>query len=159
REGQGRTLKIRANGEGTRTVTIGYVVEAPLWKSSYRVTALGNGKARMQGWAVLENVSGGDWEDVDLTVVTGNPVTFRQALYATYAVGRPEVPGDGLGRFLRKPDEGAVDAEEKGADEAPAPPPPPPPPPAPASKARATGEAVTVPGGRMPAAEPAKPLA
>src|SRR5690242_19649564 len=84
REGQGRTLKIRANGSGSRTITIAYVVEAPLWKSSYRI-ANGNdpGDVHMQGWAILENVSGTDWTDVDLTVVTGNPVTFRQALYQT----------------------------------------------------------------------------
>src|SRR6185436_17021065 len=74
REGQGRTLKIRALGEGSRTVTIAYVVETPLWKSSYRLATGGEkpGKAHIQGWAVLENVSGADWNDVDLTVVTGN---------------------------------------------------------------------------------------
>ncbi|MBL9097284.1 MAG: DUF4139 domain-containing protein [Alphaproteobacteria bacterium] len=143
REGQGRTLKIRAVGDGSRKVTIAYVVEAPLWKSSYRVTALGGGKARLQGWAVLENVTGNDWEDVDLTVVTGNPVTFRQALYATYYVTRPEVPVEILGRILPKPDDGAVTAREESAAEGYAPPPPPPAPmPAmapPAEKARANG--------------------
>jgi hypothetical protein len=125
REGQGRTLKIRANGEGSRTVTIAYVVEAPLWKSSYRATAIAGGKARLQGWAVLENVTGNDWVDVDLTVVSGNPVTFRQALYATYYVDRPEIPVEVLGRILPKPDEGSVSARGEGfADAAPPPPPP-----------------------------------
>ncbi|NOT40199.1 MAG: DUF4139 domain-containing protein, partial [Alphaproteobacteria bacterium] len=127
REGQGRTLKIRATGDGTRNVTVAYVVEAPLWKSSYRATTLGTGKAKMQGWAVLENVTGNDWVDVDLTVVTGNPVTFRQALYATYYVTRPEVPVEILGRILPKPDDGGVAAgerEERAAMVAPPPPPP-----------------------------------
>ncbi len=136
REGQGRTLKIRANGEGSRTVTIAYVVEAPLWKSSYRVTALTGGKAHLQGWAILENVTGNDWVDVDLTVVTGNPVTFRQALYATYYVDRPEIPVEVLGRILPRPDEGSVDARGQGFAEAapvPAMAPPPPPPPRPES--------------------------
>ncbi|MFM9863497.1 MAG: hypothetical protein ACKVRO_07810 [Micropepsaceae bacterium] len=128
REGQGRTLKIRATGTGARTVTIAYVVEAPLWKSSYRATTLGTGKAKMQGWAVLENVTGNDWVDVDLTVVTGNPVTFRQALYATYYVTRPEVPVEILGRILPKPDDGGVAAGEREERAAMAPPPPPPPP-------------------------------
>lgn len=150
REGQGRTLKIRAHGEGARTVTIAYVVEAPLWKSSYRVTALPEGKARMQGWAILENVTGNDWVDIDLTVVTGNPVTFRQALYATYYVSRPEIPVEVLGRILPKPDEGSVSGRD--ADEAYGPPPPPPP--APAAAPRADGRAterVTVTGSRQPA--------
>ena len=92
REGQSRTLKIRAVGDGTRRLTIAYVVEAPLWKPSYRVTTGKGGKAKLQGWAILENVTGNDWTDVDLTVASGNPVTFRQALYATYYVARPEVP-------------------------------------------------------------------
>jgi hypothetical protein len=158
REGQGRTLKIRANGEGARTVTVAYVVEAPLWKSSYRVTALADGKARMQGWAVLENVTGNDWVEVDLTVVTGNPVTFRQALYATYYVPRPEIPVEVLGRILPKPDEGAVGAREEAAGEAYRAPPAPPPPPAPAAAPRS--EKVTVTGSRYaPAEDSAAPIA
>lgn len=143
REGQGRTLKIRANGTGSRTVTIAYVVETPLWKSSYRLaTGEKPSTAHIQGWAVLENVSGADWKDVDLTVVTGNPVTFRQALYQTYYVSRPEVPVEVLGRILPKPDEGAIasgeEASRRGDMPVPAPAaPPPPPPPAPATFAPA----------------------
>lgn len=134
REGQGRTLRIRANGSGTRKVTVAYVVETPLWKSSYRATTLDAKTARMQGWAILENVTGNDWVDVDLTVVTGSPVTFRQALYATYYVTRPEVPVEILGRILPRPDDGSVPVA--AAEAMPAPPPPPPPAPmAPSMKA------------------------
>lgn len=160
REGQGRTLKIRANGDGARTVTIAYVVEAPLWKSSYRVTALGNGKARMQGWAVLENVTGNDWIDVDLTVATGNPVTFRQALYATYYVSRPEIPVEVLGRILPKPDEGSVSAGEREERADFAPPAPPPPPPAPAMAAPTGGFASRgrTPGDADKADKPGRPI-
>ncbi|MBP6014378.1 MAG: DUF4139 domain-containing protein [Alphaproteobacteria bacterium] len=156
REGQGRTLKIRAVGEGPRTVTVAYVVEAPLWKSSYRTTTLGNGKARLQGWAILENVTGNDWVDVDLTVATGNPVTFRQALYSTYYVDRPEVPVEVLGRILPKPDDGAVVVTGSRKAAASMAPPPPPPPPAMVAPS---------PGGfadrdeRGPGGQPAKPIA
>ena len=140
REGQGRTLRIRANGSGTRKVTVAYVVETPLWKASYRATTLDAKTARMQGWAILENVTGNDWKDVDLTVVTGNPVTFRQALYATYYVTRPEVPVEILGRILPRPDDGSVAASGMASDEASMPPPPPPAPSpapmAPSTKAR-----------------------
>ena len=130
REGQGRTLKIRANGSGTRKITVAYVVETPLWKTSYRATALDAKTARLQGWAILENVTGNDWTNIELTVVTGNPVTFRQALYATYYVTRPEVPVEIVGRILPRPDEGGVPARGESADMAFAPAPPPPPPPA-----------------------------
>ncbi len=108
-----RTREIVSNGKGKRTVRIGYVVAAPLWKASYRLT-LGGAEAktaRLQGWAVLENMSGQDWQGVELTLVSGNPVTFRQALYAAYYVDRPEVPVEVLGRVLPKPDTGTVDLE------------------------------------------------
>lgn len=173
REGQGRTLKIRANGEGSRTVTIAYVVEAPLWKSSYRLaTGVGPGKAHMQGWAILENVSGTDWTDIDLTVVTGNPVTFRQALYQTYYVARPEIPVEVLGRILPRADEGAVAADEEvasgdhdrkaamGGLAAPmASPPPPPPPPAPAPQSAARLRGMRADGNSPVTTALAKPMA
>jgi hypothetical protein len=170
REGQGRTLKIRANGEGSRTVTIAYVVEAPLWKSSYRLATGKPGNVHLQGWAVLENVSGADWKDVDLTVVTGNPVTFRQALYQTYYVSRPEVPVEVLGRILPRTDEGSVaagdhDEEQKASGEAmpvpsPAAPPPPPPPMFTGRRAQAQTSAPASGGfNGISAGMPAKPLA
>ncbi|WP_035694010.1 DUF4139 domain-containing protein [Azospirillum halopraeferens] len=106
-----RRLSIRTTGgDAPRTVRVGYVVEAPLWKTSYRLTLPpeGDGAGALQGWAVLENMSGVDWNAVDLTVVSGSPVTFRQALYESYYVDRPEVPVEVPGRVLPSPDEGAV---------------------------------------------------
>jgi hypothetical protein len=90
------------------------VVEVPLWKSSYRLTLSGEAATgRLQGWAVLENNSGHTWENVELTLISGNPVTFRQALYTSYYVSRPEVPLEVLGRILPRTDSGAL--ENKGA--------------------------------------------
>lgn len=108
-EREQRTLSIHVMGQGERLVRIGYVVEAPLWKATYRL-ALGQapGQAALQGWAVVENMSGKEWDNVDLTVVSGNPVTFRQALYEAYYVTRPEVPVEVLGRILPRIDVGAV---------------------------------------------------
>ncbi len=97
-----RHLTLRGGGAGKREVRVGYVVGAPLWKTTYRlVLPTGEGAtARLQGWAVLENESGADWNGVDLTLQYGNPVTFRQALYRSYYVQRPEVPLEVLGRIL-----------------------------------------------------------
>lgn len=105
-----RRLTIRTTGSGERTIRVAYVVAAPLWKASYRLTLpAGEAKAGdLQGWAVLENMSGADWNGVELTVVSGNPVTFRQALYTAYYVNRPEVPVEVLGRVLPRPDEGSI---------------------------------------------------
>ncbi|HYE00394.1 MAG TPA: hypothetical protein VEH84_13500, partial [Alphaproteobacteria bacterium] len=72
-----------------------------------------------QGWAVLENLSGQDWRDVELTLVSGNPVTFRQALYRAYFVDRPEVPVEVLGRVLPNLDRGSLPAPEEALRPAP----------------------------------------
>ena len=111
-----RTLELIASGGGPRTLRVGYVVEAPLWKTAYRVglPEAGTGdRGLFQGWAVVENLSGEDWENVELTVVSGHPVTFRQALYEAYFVDRPNVPVEVLGRILPRPDEGARPAERE----------------------------------------------
>ncbi|MFQ5619973.1 MAG: DUF4139 domain-containing protein [Rhodospirillales bacterium] len=113
-----RTLSIAVKGKKQRTVRVAYVAAAPLWKSTYRLTLSGGGgadSALMQGWAVIENMSGHDWTGVELTMVSGNPVTFRQALYASYYVERPEVPVEVLGRILPRPDQGAVGRADKVA--------------------------------------------
>lgn len=101
-----RRLVITSFGQGERLVRVGMVVAMPLWKASYRLTLGETG--RLQGWAVLENMSGQDWTDIRLTIVSGNPVTFRQALYESYYVDRPEVPVEVLGRVLPGADQGAV---------------------------------------------------
>ncbi|MBV8167998.1 MAG: DUF4139 domain-containing protein [Alphaproteobacteria bacterium] len=110
-DGGRRTLVVRTGGKEARTVRLGYVVGAPLWKASYRLTFAADpaaDKARLQGWAVLENATATDWRDVELTLLSGNPVTFRQKLYESYYADRPEVPVEVVGRILPKTDEGSV---------------------------------------------------
>lgn len=113
-----RTLRISLSGDKKRTVRVAYVVGAPLWKASYRLTVSGDEaarKAHLQGWAVVENMSGRDWEGVELTLISGNPVTFRQAIYSSYYVQRPEVPVEVLGRILPRPDTGDLGAGKLAA--------------------------------------------
>jgi hypothetical protein len=132
-----RHLTLRTTGAGPRTISVGYVAVAPLWKASYRVVlpAAPGGKARVQGWAVLENQSGQDWKGVDLTLHTGNPVTFHQAIYASYYAQRPDVPVDVLSRILPDADQrimvhaGARLFGERNTMSVPPPPPPAAPPP------------------------------
>jgi hypothetical protein len=106
-----RQLTIAAHGDGQRTVRIGYVVAVPLWKASYRLVLPADAtasNARLQGWAVLENFSGQSWSGVELTLLSGNPVTFRQALYQSYYVPRPSVPVESGSHVLPPPDTGAL---------------------------------------------------
>jgi hypothetical protein len=106
-----RQLQLQVHGKGGRSVRVGYVVAVPLWKASYRLSLPADAKAagaRLQGWAVLENFSGRAWHDVELTLLSGNPVTFRQALYESYYVPRPTVPVESGGHVLPPPDAGAI---------------------------------------------------
>lgn len=93
RDRSARTLSVAVAGQGERVVKLAYVVAAPVWKATYRLDLAPDGKtARLQGWAVLENRTGKDWKNIRLTLSSGQPVTFRQPLYASTWVDRPEVP-------------------------------------------------------------------
>ena len=88
-----RVAEIVLSGGGEREVSLSYVIAAPLWKPSYRLLLPASGdKAQLQGWAVLENMTGGDWTDVTLALTSGNPATYRQALYQSYYADRAELP-------------------------------------------------------------------
>ena len=120
RAGGRRQLTLSTHGTRPRTVRVGYVVAMPLWKASYRLSLPPDAQAataRLQGWAVLKNFSGRAWEDVELTLLSGNPVTFRQALYESYYVPRPMVPVKSGGRVLPPADSGTV-AGTAGAESA-----------------------------------------
>jgi hypothetical protein len=79
-------------------------------------------RAALQGWGTVENLSGQDWKDIELTLVSGRPVAFHQALYEAYYVKRPEIPVEVAGRLMPGVDRGGVEAAKAA----------PPPPPAPA---------------------------
>lgn len=101
-----RKLSLGILGEGERSIAISYVVGAPVWKTSYRLVLPKDGnKARLQGWAVVENLTGGDWKDVELTLVSGNPVALRQALYTAFFSDRIEVPVTAGQKLLPKQDD------------------------------------------------------
>jgi len=121
-----RRLTLTTHGGARRAIRVGYVVAVPVWKASYRLLLAADpqaDKARLQGWAVLENFSGQPWHDVELTLLSGNPVTFRQALFDSYYVQRPEVPIETGSRVLPPPDTGARRLAQ--ARSAASPPPPP----------------------------------
>lgn len=151
-----RTIDLSIRGQGKRTVRVAYIVEAPVWKASYRLTLGADpaaARSGLQGWAIVENLSGQDWKDVELTLVSGRPVAFHQALYNAYYVTRPEVPVEIAGRLMPGIDRGGVTADQQRAKSSlpmPAPAPyraqqersvgapamaPPPPPPAPLAAA------------------------
>ena len=88
RDTRKKTVTARFEGQGTRRVSAGYIAEAPVWKTSYRLDLSGT-KPYLQAWAIVENTSEADWNRVRLSLVSGRPVSFIQDLYSPLYVQRP----------------------------------------------------------------------
>jgi hypothetical protein len=87
-----KPVRIGFAGQGDRRVRVGYVVETPVWKTSYRLLlANKDEKPRLQGWAIVENQTDNDWDHVQLSLVSGRPISFIQDLYQPLYVSRPVV--------------------------------------------------------------------
>ena len=86
-----RTLRISFEGDGERRVRIGYVREMPVWKTSYRLVLGDDGRADLQGWAIVDNPTGTELRDVDLAFVAGQPISFVTSLYQPVYADRPRV--------------------------------------------------------------------
>ncbi len=86
-----KSVSLNFRGEGKRPVRVGYIQETPIWKTSYRLVLKDEGKPLIQGWAIVENTSEEDWKDVDLTLVSGRPISFVMDLYEPLYVDRPVV--------------------------------------------------------------------
>ena len=139
RDQESKPVSIHFSGDGERRVRIGYVVEAPVWKSSYRLVLTDGAKneepdggaidpakdnlekhpaapekqpgpdaapqpggdaqaqpdvdpgGKLQGWAIVENQTDSDWENVQLSLVSGRPISFVEDLYQPLFVTRPVV--------------------------------------------------------------------
>lgn len=88
-----KALKVFSRGEGERTLSISYVVECPVWKTSYRIALSGQegNKAYLQGWALVDNPQDEDWKDIELSLVSGLPISFRHDLYSPRYLARKEI--------------------------------------------------------------------
>lgn len=105
-----RLLTLNLKGEGARPVSLSYVTAAPVWKSAYRLVlpVKDSGTAYLQGWAILENTTGQDWNNVAITLLSGNPVTYQQSLYESYYLDRPFLPLRVMDRLMPRVDEGST---------------------------------------------------
>jgi hypothetical protein len=92
-----RTFTFFAQGQGRRTIRLSYTLEAPVWKATYRILlgepgASATGEPPMiQGWAVVDNTQDEDWENVQLSLIAGLPVSFVHDLYTPRYIRRPVV--------------------------------------------------------------------
>ena len=83
-----KALWVEGAATEARQIIARYLVPAPIWKSSYRMVLADSGEPTLEGWALVDNTSGEDWNNVDLTVVSGRPVSFVSKLYEPRYVDR-----------------------------------------------------------------------
>lgn len=95
-----RAVQLHFAGRGVREVRAGYLQEAPVWKTSYRLVLDPKGKPYLQGWAQAENTTDEDWNNVHLSLISGRPVSFIQNLYQPLYISRPTVEPQILGSPL-----------------------------------------------------------
>jgi hypothetical protein len=156
---QKKTVALDFSGQGNRRVRVGYIMETPVWKTSYRLVLSDTEAPFLQGWALVENTTDEDWQDVRLSLISGRPISFTMDMYEplyaqrpvvvpeVYAALRPqtygqamETPGEAL-RESRLQEEGRM--AQKRAE---------------ASGGAAEAQAAPAPRARGPMAEP-KPAA
>jgi hypothetical protein len=72
---------------------VSYISEVPIWKTTYRIVLASKAdkKPLLQGWAIVDNTVGEDWDGVELSLVAGAPHSFIQQLSEPFYGRRPVV--------------------------------------------------------------------
>ena len=88
-----RRLSISTAGSGNRQLYVSYISEVPVWKTTYRIVlpAKPGDEPLLQGWAIVDNTVGEDWNNIELSLVAGAPQSFIEQLSQPYYSRRPVV--------------------------------------------------------------------
>ncbi len=93
-----RPITLWFKGRGTRLVRFAYLLETPLWRMTYRLilppsekSATPN-KAVLQGMAIVANQTDMNWNNVQLDIRGGEPLSFIKNLYQPLYMWRPIAP-------------------------------------------------------------------
>ncbi|HVY27118.1 MAG TPA: DUF4139 domain-containing protein [Polyangiaceae bacterium] len=90
-----RLRRVRLSLDGKEhDLAVGYVAATPLWRPSYRVV-VGKDGADLQVWGIVQNLSGEDWKNVELTLVAGAPIAFESTLGDAITPVRPVITDTG----------------------------------------------------------------
>jgi hypothetical protein len=84
-----RSVYIDSTDARQREIVASYTIPAAVWKSSYRLILGDKGQPVLEGWAIVDNTTGEDWNKVQLSLVSGRPISFVSQLYAPKYVQRP----------------------------------------------------------------------
>ncbi|MFT3697407.1 MAG: carboxypeptidase regulatory-like domain-containing protein [Kofleriaceae bacterium] len=114
-DGQYLTMMLQTPGQERADVLLTYVTEAPAWKPSYRVVVGDQGKVMLEGWAIVDNVSGEDWKDVLVGVGASSAMSFRYDLWSVRRIDRDLLQGED--KFAVAPPTGVSPYTEAGGEE------------------------------------------
>jgi len=117
-----RKMAISAEGSGERELMVSYISEVPVWKSTYRIVLPPDGKQKplLQGWAVVDNTVGEDWDNVELALIAGAPQSFVQNISQPYYSRRPSVGLPELAMLTPQTHEGTLQPTVEVSNGAPA---------------------------------------
>jgi hypothetical protein len=89
-----RRMTLATEGTGDRQLYVSYISEVPIWKTTYRIVLprKAGEEPLLQGWAIVDNTVGEDWNNVELSLVAGAPQSFIQQLSQPLYGRRPVVP-------------------------------------------------------------------
>jgi hypothetical protein len=87
--GESRLVRVALSGTA-EDLRVSYVIPAPIWRVSYRLATIDN-DVMLMGWGIVHNPADEDLDAVDLTLTTGQPVSFVIDLYNPKNVARTVV--------------------------------------------------------------------
>ncbi len=87
-DGNYLVMKLQLPSKATADVVLTYVTESPAWKPSYRVVVGDKGKVLVEGWAIVDNTSGEDWNGVRVGVGSSSALSFKYDLWSVRQVHR-----------------------------------------------------------------------
>jgi hypothetical protein len=83
-----KSVYLDSTDDRARQLAVSYMIPTPIWKSSYRLIFPAAGDPTLEGWAIVDNTTGEDWNKVQLALVSGRPVSFISRLYEPKYVTR-----------------------------------------------------------------------
>jgi hypothetical protein len=103
-DGTNLTMQLQVPGRDVADVVLTYVTESPAWKPSYRVVVGKNRDVMLEGWAIVDNTSGEDWNNVMVGVGSSSALSFRYDLWSVHQVQRETLASEA--RFALAPPTG-----------------------------------------------------
>jgi hypothetical protein len=89
-------LTVRLAGKDAHDLLVSYIVEMPNWKPAYRLVLHPDRRPLLQGWAVVDNMSGESWRDARLSLVAGTPMSFVFDLHSPRFTHRVDLTPRGV---------------------------------------------------------------